>query len=178
MAGVAQKQIAPARHQGCLPFRRKQTAGSAGLYLAPFKAAARSLAVDAIAAPVPGTSELEDRPCRARTRANGGLIVMNKDKPRTARRSRHWLRATFAWPSIRSVCSLNPAAAVAMETTGSIHFDERIFMRIASSEAPSRRAPDTGTCKFDLRDQHERPPKRSASRVPWQLQQLADEVIE
>ena len=69
------KEIAPSVNRVALLFN-PATATYAEYYLNPFKAAAASFAVEAIAAPVRDTSELEPVIAAQAREPNGGLIVM------------------------------------------------------------------------------------------------------
>ena len=69
------KEIAPRVNRVACLFN-PATAPYRDLYLSPFKAAAPSLAVEAIAAPVHDASELESVVAAQAREPNGGLIVM------------------------------------------------------------------------------------------------------
>ena len=69
------KEIAPRVNRVAFLFN-PATAPFSEYYLNPFKAAARSFAVEAIAAPVHDTSELESVVAAQAREPNGGLIVM------------------------------------------------------------------------------------------------------
>jgi putative ABC transport system substrate-binding protein len=70
------KEIAPRVNRAAILFN-PATATYADYYLTPFKAAAASLAVEAIAAPVHDTSELEPVVAAQAREPNTGLIVMS-----------------------------------------------------------------------------------------------------
>jgi putative ABC transport system substrate-binding protein len=69
------REIAPSVHHIAFLFN-PTTAPFAEYFLGPFKAAARSLAVDGIASPVRDVSELESAVARLAREPNAGLIVM------------------------------------------------------------------------------------------------------
>ena len=111
------KEIAPRVNRVAFLFN-PATAPYAEYYLNPFKAAAASFAVEAIAAPVRDTSELESVIAAQAREPNGGLIVMpDPSWSPIARRSHRWRLATVSLPSIRSVSSLNSAACCPTEMT-------------------------------------------------------------
>jgi putative ABC transport system substrate-binding protein len=106
-------------------------------YLNPFKAAAASFAVEAIAAPVRDRSEL-DSVIAAHARApNGGLIVM-PDAFIVTHRAEITRRTTVSLPSILPVSSPNSAACCPTEVTWSIIFGTRRPTWIRFSMARSR----------------------------------------
>ena len=74
--------------------------------------------MEAIAAPVRDTSELESVIAAQAREPNGGLIVMpDSFLIVIAQRSHRWRLATVSLPSIRSVSSLNSAACCPTELT-------------------------------------------------------------
>jgi putative tryptophan/tyrosine transport system substrate-binding protein len=115
-----------------------ETAPFAEIYLNPFRAAASSFRVEAIAAPVHDTSELEPVVAAHARAPNGGLVVAPDICTSIAPRSHRWLPATVSLPSIRSVSTLNSAAFCPTEMTRSTPFVARRRMSIVSYAARSR----------------------------------------
>ena len=122
------------------------TAPFAEYYLDPFKAAAASVAMEAIPTPVRNTSELESAIAAQARTPNGGLVVMTDSFLVTHRKRLHrWLLATVFLPSIRFVISLSWAGCCPTEMTCTIVSSALRPMPIASSRVrrrtsfPSRR---------------------------------------
>ena len=109
-------------------------------YLNPFKAAAPSFAVEAIAAPARDVSELETVIAAQGRAPNGGLIAMPDSflNAHRAERPHRWRLATVSLPSMRSVSLLNSAACCPTETTSSTIIGARRPMSIVSSRARIR----------------------------------------
>ena len=95
------KEIAPRVNRVAFLFN-PATAPYAEIYLNPFKAAAASFAVEAIAAPVHDTSELESVIAAQAREPNGGLIVMPDSLPDRPSRGDH-----IAGGSLPSPCRLS-----------------------------------------------------------------------
>ena len=94
------------------------TAPFAEYYLNPFKAAAASFAVEAIAAPVRDAPELESVIAEQARTPNGGQVVMPDTFTDTHRVEITSLAARYASrPSIPTVNSLQSAACCPMEMT-------------------------------------------------------------
>jgi ABC-type uncharacterized transport system substrate-binding protein len=111
------KEIAPRVAQVAMLFN-PATATYADYWLNPFKAAAASFAVEAIAAPVQDRSELEPVISAQAREANGGLIVMPDSFPIAHRVEITSLAArSVSLPSIRTVSSLKLAACCPTELT-------------------------------------------------------------
>jgi ABC-type uncharacterized transport system substrate-binding protein len=133
------KEIAPRVARVAMLFNPAAAALFAEYYLNPFKAAAASFGVEAIAAPVHDTSELESVVAAQAHTPNTGLILMpdaftlDHSKEITLLAAR-----TVSLPSIRSVSLLNSVACCPTEITGLIIFGARRPMPIASSRVQSR----------------------------------------
>jgi ABC transporter substrate binding protein len=132
------KEIAPRVARVALLFN-PATATYAEYYLKPFKAAAASLAVEAIALPVRDTSELETVIATHAREPNGGLIVM-PDTFNDAHRaeSHRWRLATASLRSVRSASLLKSGACCRTEVYRLIIFGAQHSTLIAFSRARSR----------------------------------------
>ncbi len=108
-------------------------------FLNPLKAAAKSIAVEVIAAPVRDTSELGSAIAAQAQEPNGGLIFM-PDAFNLAHSAEITLLAARyrSLPSIHSASLLNTAACCHTAVTGSIIFGARRTMSISSLRARSR----------------------------------------
>ena len=132
------KEIAPRITRAAMLFN-PTSATYAEYWLKPFKAAAPSFAVEAIAAPVRDRSELETVIAAQAREPNGGLIVM-PDSFTDAHRVEItcWRLDIVSLPCIHSVSSLKLAVYCPMALTGPIIFDVRRRMWIAFSRARSQ----------------------------------------
>ena len=148
-------------------------------YLSPFKAAAASFAVEAIAAPVRDRSEL-DSVIAAQARApNGGLIVMPDAFIVTHRAEITLLAARYRLPAVYS-------ARVFTELGGLLSYGSDLvdnFRRAATyadrilKDAKPSELPVQAPVKFELVINLKTATALGLD-VPWFLQQRADEVIE
>ena len=132
------KEIAPRVNRVAFLFN-PSTATYFEYFLKPFKAAAPSFGVEAVAAPVHDKSELQSVVAAQAREPNGGLSLCRiRSWSAIVRRSHRWRLATVCLPSIRSVTSLNSAACCPTATTHSIIIGARRPMPIASSRARSQ----------------------------------------
>jgi ABC-type uncharacterized transport system substrate-binding protein len=126
------KEIAPRVTRVALLFN-PATAAYAEYYLKPLEAAAASFAVEAIAAPVHNTSELESVIATQAREPNGGLVVGRlRSSTFTVWKSPRWLHAIVFPLSIRIVSLLNSAACFLTGMTCATIFDAPGRMSIAS----------------------------------------------
>jgi putative ABC transport system substrate-binding protein len=93
------KEIAPRVARVAFLFN-PATAPYAEYYLNPFKAAARSIGVEAIAAPVHDTSELESVVAAQAREPNGGLVVIPDVFLSAHRAEITWLAARYRLPAV------------------------------------------------------------------------------
>jgi putative tryptophan/tyrosine transport system substrate-binding protein len=152
------KEIAP--HVARVAFLCNPATAPYEYYLSSFKAAARSFAVEAIAAPVRDRSELEPVITALARAPNGGLVLMTDN---IAKRSHRWRFVIVSLPSIHIVPSLKPAAFYPMEMTRTIIFGARRPMSTASSKAQSRASFPSRRRSSSIWRSTSKPPRRSAS---------------
>ena len=148
-------------------------------YLNPFKAAAASFAVKAIAAPVRDRSELESVITAQAREPNGGLIVMpdgfttGHGAEITSLAVRHRLPATYPYRFFTELGGLLSYGSDRLDNYRRVAgYADRILKGAKPSELPVQ-AP----VKFELVI-NMKTAKALGLDVPVQLQQRADEVIE
>jgi putative tryptophan/tyrosine transport system substrate-binding protein len=172
------KEVAPRVSRVAFLFN-PATAKYAEYYLKPFKAAAPSFAVEAIALPVHDTSELESVIAAHAGEPNGGLIVMPDTFNDAHRAEITSLAARYRLPA---VCPLPFYAEVGcLVSYGSLPIDNfrraaQYADRILKGEKPSDlpvQAPVNFVLTVNLKTA-----KALGLEVPALLQQRADEVIE
>jgi putative ABC transport system substrate-binding protein len=172
------KEIAPRVVRAALLFN-PATAPYAEYYLTPFKAAARSFAVEAIAAPVRDTAALETAIAAQARAPNSGLIVMpdtflNFHRVEiTSLVARYRLPAVYPFrffPELGGLLSYGTDLVDDYRRAGA--YADRILKGAKPSELPVQ-AP----VKFELVI-NMKTAKALGLDVPVQLQQRADEVIE
>ena len=172
------KEIAPHVKRVALLFN-PATAPYAEYYLIPFKAAAASFAVEAIAAPVHNTSELETAIAAQARAPNGGLVVMT-DSFMTAHRGEVTsLAARYRLPAVypfRSFIESGGLLSYGNELVDSFRRAATYADRILKGGKPSE-LPVQAPVKFELVI-NLKTAKALGLDVPVQLQQRADEVIE
>jgi putative ABC transport system substrate-binding protein len=148
-------------------------------YLNPFKAAAASFAVEAIAAPVRDRSELDSVIATQARAPNGGLIVMVDAFMVTHRAEITLLAARYGLPAVYS-------ARVLTEHGGLLSYGSDLvdnFRRAATyadrilKDAKPSELPVQAPVKFELVINLKTATALGLD-VPWFLQQRADEVIE
>ena len=148
-------------------------------YLNPFKAAAASFAVEAIAAPVRDKSDLNSVIAAQARAPNGGLIVMPDAFIVTHRAEITLLAARYRLPAVYSLRIFTDAGGLL--SYGSDLVDN--FRRAATyadrilKEAKPSELPVQAPVKFELAI-NLKTAKALALDVPWFLQQRADYVIE
>jgi len=172
------KEIAPRVNRVAFLFN-PTTATYAEYYLSPFKAAAASFAVEAIAAPVRNTSELESVVAAQGRAPNSGLIVM-PDAFMAAHRAevtslvaRHRLPAISAY---RFYTELGSLLSYGNDILDNYRRAATYVDRILKGAKPSE-LPVQAPVKFDLVI-NLKTAKALGLDVPFLLQQRADEVIE
>jgi putative ABC transport system substrate-binding protein len=172
------KEIAPRVARIALLFN-PATAPYAEYYLTPFKSAAASFGVEAIAVPVRDTSELESAIVAQARAPNGGFIVMpdtflNAHRAEiTSLAARHRLPAVYPFrffPEIGGLLSYGTDLVDDYRRAAS--YADRILKGAKPSELPVQ-AP----AKFEL-VVNLKAAKALGLEVPSLLQQRADEVIE
>ena len=172
------KEIAPRVTRVALLFN-PATAPFYEIYLKPFKAAAASFAVQAIAAPVHNTSELEAVVAAQAREPNSGVIAMpdsfmNAHRAEiTALAARYRLPAVYAYRFFTELGGLlSYGNDIADNFRGAATYVDRILKGAKPSELPVQ-AP----IKFELVI-NIKTAKALGLDVPVQLQQRADEVFE
>ena len=149
------------------------------IYLKPFKAAAESLAVEAIAAPVHDTAELESVVAAHAREPNAGLIVMpdgflNVHRAQiVALAARYRLPTIYPWRFFTEIGGLLSYGSMQsdMFRTAATYVD-----RILRGERPAE-LPVQAPTKYEL-VVNLKTAKALGLEVPALLQQRADEVIE
>jgi putative ABC transport system substrate-binding protein len=172
------KEIAPRVNRAAFLFN-PATTPYADIYLNPFKAAAASFAVQAIAAPVHNTSELEAVVAAQAREPNSGLIVMPDtflnvhSAEITALAARYRLPTVYAY---RFFTELGGLLSYGNDLTDNFRRAATYADRILRGAKPSE-LPVQAPVKFDLVI-NLKTAKALGLDVPLQLQQRADEVIE
>jgi putative tryptophan/tyrosine transport system substrate-binding protein len=172
------KEIAPRVNRVALLFN-PATAPFAEIFVKPFKAAAESFAVEAMAAPVHDTSELEAT-VAAQTRApNGGLIVMPDSFLNARAVEITSLAARYRLPVVypyRFYADHDGLLSYGVDLLDNYRRAATYADRILKGAKPSE-LPVQAPVKFELVI-NLRSAKALGLDVPWILQQRADEVIE
>jgi putative tryptophan/tyrosine transport system substrate-binding protein len=172
------KEIAPRVSRVAFLFN-PTTAPYAEYWLKPFKAAAESFAVEAIAAPVRDTSELASVIGIHAREPNGGLIVMPDTFTETHITEIISLAASNRLPSVypfRYWAELGGLLSYGVEQTDNFRRAATYADRILKGTKPSD-LPVQGPVKLTLTI-NLKTAKALGLDVPWFLQQRADEVIE
>ena len=172
------KEIAPRVSRVAVLFN-PTTAPYAEYWLKPFKAAAESFAVEAIAAPVRDTSELASVIGIHAREPNGGLIVMPDTFTETHITEIISLAASNRLPSVypfRYWAELGGLLSYGVEQTDNFRRAATYADRILKGTKPSD-LPVQGPVKLTLTI-NLKTAKTLGLDVPWFLQQRADEVIE
>ena len=172
------KEIAPSVSRVAFLFSRA-TASYAEAYLNPFKAAAASLAVEAIAAPVRDISELESVVAAQARAPSGGLIVMPDSFTDVHRAEITSLAARYSLPTVyprRIFAELGGLLSYGVDQFDNYRRAASYVDRILKGERPSE-LPVQAPIKFELVI-NLKAAKTLGLDVPVHLQQRADEVIE
>jgi putative ABC transport system substrate-binding protein len=172
------KEIAPRVARVAFLFN-PATAPYAEYYLSPFKAAAASFALEAIAAPVRDTSELESAIAAMARAPNGGLVVMTDSFLVIHRAEITSLAARYGLPAaypFRSFTELGGLLSYGIDPIDSFRRAATYADRILKGATPSE-LPVQAPVKFELVI-NLKTAKALGLNVPLHLQQRADEVIE
>ena len=172
------KEIAPRVARVAMLFN-PTTATYAEIYLNPLKAAAASFAVEAIAAPVHDTSELEAVVAAHAREPNGGLIVMPDGFLNAHRAEVTSLAARYRLPAVyqyRYYTELGGLLSYGNDPLDNCRRAASYADRILKGAKPSE-LPVQAPVKFELVI-NLKTAKALGLDVPLHLQQLADEVIE
>ncbi|MGH8512484.1 MAG: ABC transporter substrate-binding protein [Gammaproteobacteria bacterium] len=172
------KEIAPRVNRVAFLFN-PATAPYAEYYLNSFKVAAPSFAMEAIAAPVRDTSELESVIAAQARTPNGGLLVMTDSFLVTHRAEITSLAARYRLPAVypyRFFAELGGLLSYGNDVVDNFRRAATYADRILNGTKPSE-LPVQAPVKFEL-VVNLKTAKALGLDVPWHLQQRADEVIE
>jgi putative ABC transport system substrate-binding protein len=172
------KEIAPRVARVAFLFN-PVTAPYAEYYLTPFKAAAASFAVEAIAAPVNDRPELESVIAAQARARNGGLIVMPESFMTAHRVEITSLAARYRLPTVyafRFYTEIGGLLSYGSDLTDNYRRAATYADRILKGAKPSE-LPVQAPVKFELVI-NLKTAKALGLDVPLHLQQRADEVIE
>jgi putative ABC transport system substrate-binding protein len=172
------KEIAPRVTRVAFLFNPR-TAPYAEYYLKPFKAAAASFAVEAIAAPVHDMSELQSVVPTLTREPNAGLIVMPDHFLNVHRAEITSLTARYRLPAVypyRFFTQLGGLLSYGSDYVDNWRRAASYVDKILKGAKPSE-LPVQAPVKFELVI-NMKTAKALGLDVPWQLQQRADEVIE
>ena len=172
------KEIAPRVNRAAFLFN-PATTPYRDIYLNPFKAAARSLAVEAIAAPVHDRSELESVVAAQAREPNGGLIAMPDSFLNAHRVEVTSLAARYGLPAVYPYRFFTEVGGLLSYGTDQPDNFRRAAVyadRILRGTKPNE-LPVQIPFKFDLVI-NLKTAKALGTEVPIFLQQRADEVIE
>jgi putative tryptophan/tyrosine transport system substrate-binding protein len=172
------KEIAPRVNRAAFLFN-PATTPYRDIYLNSFRVAAASFAVDATAAPVHDTSELESVVATQARRPNSGLIVMPDGFMNVHRAEVTSLAARYRLPAVypyRFFAELGGLLSYGPDQTDNFRRAATYVDRILNG-AKSGELPVQAPVKFELVI-NLKTAKALGLDVPLQLQQRADEVIE
>ena len=172
------KEIAPRADRVAFLFN-PATATYFEYWLNPFKAAAVSFAVEAIAAPVRDRSELEPVIAEQARTPNGGLVVMPDTFTDSHRVEITSLAARYRLPAVypyRQFTAVGGLLSYGDDLIDNFRRAPTYVDRILKGEKPSE-LPVQAPVKFDLVI-NLKTAKALGLEVPLHLQQRADEVIE
>jgi ABC-type uncharacterized transport system substrate-binding protein len=172
------KEIAPRVNRVALLFN-PATAPFAEIFVKPFKAAAESFAVEAMAAPVHDTSELEATVAAQTRTPNSGLIVMPNSFLNARAVEITSLAARYRLPVVypyRFYAEHGGLLSYGVDLLDNYRRAATYADRILKGAKPSE-LPVQAPVKFELVI-NLRSAKALGLDVPWILQQRADEVIE
>ena len=172
------KEIAPRITRAAMLFN-PTSATYAEYWLRPLKAAAPSLAVEAVAAPVRDRSELETVIAAQAREPNGGLMVMPDSFMDTHRVEITSLAARYRLPAIypfRFFAEVGGLLSYGVDRTDNFRRAATYVDRILKGEKPAA-LPVQAPIKFEL-VVNLKTARTIGLDVPLHLQQLADEIIE
>jgi putative ABC transport system substrate-binding protein len=172
------KEIAPRVNRVAMYFN-PATAPYVEIYLNAFKAAAASLSVEPIAAPVRDVVELETVIAALAREPNGGLIAMPDGFNNAHRAEVTSLAARYRLPAVypgRQFTEVGGLLSYGNDIRDNYRRTVDYVDRILKGEKPSE-LPAQFPVKFD-RGVNLKTAKALGLEVPWDLQQRADEVIE
>jgi putative ABC transport system substrate-binding protein len=172
------KEIAPRVARVAMLFN-PVSATYAEYWLNPFKAAAASFAVEAIAAPVRDRSELESVVAAQAREPNGGLIAMPDSFTDAHRVEITSLAARYRLPAVypfRFFAEVGGLLSYGVDRTDNFRRAAAYVDRILKGDKPAE-LPVQAPTKFELVI-NLKTAKAIGLDVPLHLQQLADEVIE
>ena len=172
------KEIAPRVNRAAFLFN-PATTPYRDIYLNSFRVAAASFAVDATAAPVRDTSELESVVATQARRPNSGLIVMPDGFMNVHRAEVTSLAARYRLPAVypyRFFAELGGLLSYGPDQTDNFRRAATYVDRILNG-AKSGELPVQAPVKFELVI-NLKTAKALGLDVPLQLQQRADEVVE
>jgi putative ABC transport system substrate-binding protein len=172
------KQIAPRVVRVAMLFN-PVSATYAEYWLNPFKAAAPSFAVEAIAAPVRNGSELESIISAQAREPNSGLIAMPDSFTDAHRVEITSMAARYRLPAIypfRFFAEVGGLLSYGVDRTDNFRRAAKYVDRILKGEKPAE-IPVQAPIKFEL-VVNLKTAKALGLDVPLHLQQLADEIIE
>ena len=172
------KEIAPRITRVAMLFN-PTSATYADYWLKPFKAAAPSFAVEAIAAPVRDRSELETVIAAQARAPNGSLIAMPDSFTDTHRVEITSLAARYRLPAVypfRFFAEVGGLLSYGVDRTDNFRRAAAYVDRILKGDKPAE-LPVQAPTKFELVI-NLKTAKAIGLDVPLHLQQLADEVIE
>jgi putative ABC transport system substrate-binding protein len=172
------KEIAPRVARVAMLFN-PATATFVEYYLNPFKAAAASFGVEAIAAPVHDTSELESVVAAQAREPNSGLIVVPDSFFNVHRAEITSLAARYRLPAVypyRQFTEFGGLLSYGLDRLDNFRRAAGYVDRILKGEKPAD-LPVQATTKYELVI-NLKSAKALDLDVPWFLQQSADELIE
>jgi putative ABC transport system substrate-binding protein len=173
------KEVAPRVTRVAFLFHPATTASFAEYFLNPFKAAAASFAVEAIAAPVRDPSELESVVAAQAREPNSGLIAMPDSFLLAHRAEVISLAARYRLPVVYWVRVFTEVGGLLSYGNDNVDNFRRVASyadRILKGDKPSE-LPVQAPIKFELVI-NMKTAKALGLNVPVHLQQRADEVIE
>jgi putative ABC transport system substrate-binding protein len=172
------KEIAPHVKRAALLFNPK-TAPFVEYYLGPFKTASASFGIEAIAAPVGDSAELDAVIAAQAREPNGGLIVipdgfLNVHRAKIiSQAARYSLPAVYPW---RFFAEQGGLLSYGSEQSDEFRLAASYVDRVLKGEKPSE-LPVQAPVKFEL-VVNMKTARALGLDVPLRLQQLADTVIE
>jgi putative ABC transport system substrate-binding protein len=172
------KEIAPRVNRAAFLFN-PATTPYRDIYLTPFKAAAPSFGMEAIAAPVHDASEIEAVFAARARELNGGLIVMPDGFLNVHRAEIVSLATRYGVPTVypwRFFAELGGLLSYGNDQRDSFRLGATYVDRILKGETPSG-LPVQAPVKYELAI-NLKTAKALGLDVPLRLQQLADKVIE